>query len=607
MWGVAQARHQLLRLCEQFRARALLGKREGAEQFCEKYSSGALQVDAQLKSEIPTVSPATLYRWQARFDEAGADGLADNYGNRAGTGIISQSEELQEWLLKALYHHPTVEPIRVHEGLVADRPDLAELCSRRTITRWLADWKIKHKSIWQWHRNPDKWKSHMKVAFGDAAAGIARLNQLWEMDSTPADMQLVDGRHTVIGLIDVWSRRLLLLVSPTSKAAAICALLRRGILLWGMPDAVRTDNGKDYVSVRFDGVCRKLEIDHRLCAPFASEQKPFVERVFKTLSHGLFELLPGYSGHNVAEAQELRARASFAERLQQKNEVIQAELTANQLQERCDRWVRNTYERRPHQGLRGVSPFDQARSWTGGIRRLKPEHEKDRTLDLLLEISHYRTVTKKGVALFGGDYIHADLGPLVGERVEALLDPTDLGRSVILHDKQFVCVAEDPVRTGISQQDVAVQARKRQNEARAEGMAAWREAARSGGADDIAAAIDARDEREAAKVSALPPRGVEEHTTENLDALSDAAKALDAPATDVATEPVRPVTVTPIRPVEVDEGDRLWAQYMRLRAGMPTADEAAWMRQFESTPLYRSPARQLAAGFTARPRILAAL
>jgi hypothetical protein len=40
---------------------------------------------------------------------------------------------------------------------------------------------------------------------------------------------------------------------------------------------------------------------------------------------------------------------------------------------------------------------------------------------------------------------------------------------------------------------------------------------------------------------------------------------------------------------------------------MPTADEAAWMRQFESTPLYRSPARQLAAGFTARPRILAAL
>ena len=145
--------------------------------------------------------------------------------------------------------------------------------------------------------NPDRDRSRHRPAGGDAAAKIVRLNQLWELDSTPADVICADGRrYAIVAAIDIWSRQARVLVVPTSRAAAIAALLRRCILEWGVPEAVRTDEGKDYTSRHVLGVLADLEIEHRPCPPYTPEAKPFVERFLGTLTRDLFATLPGFPG-----------------------------------------------------------------------------------------------------------------------------------------------------------------------------------------------------------------------------------------------------------------------------------------------------------------------
>ena len=346
--------------------------------------------------------------------------------------------------------------------------------SVHAVRRWLARWRTRHARALSAVTNPDRHRSHRKPAGGDAAASIVRLNQLWELDSTPADVMCIgpkgsgDGkarRHAIVAVVDIWSRRAKVLVVPTSRATAIAALLRRSLLAWGVPEAVRTDEGRDYTSRHVLGVLADLEIEHRPCLPYTPEAKPFVERFLGTLARGLFAHLPGVTGHDVAQAQAIRGRRSFAARRGKgAAETFGVALTAEDLQAKCDAWCDDVYARRGHDGLGGMSPFDRARSWTGPIRRIPDERALDALLAEPVTGDPFRTVSKDGIKADGGVYIAPALGSLIGERVQVRRDPADLGRLAVYlpdpdgpHDAlgRFVCVAEDPDRTGIDRAAVA--------------------------------------------------------------------------------------------------------------------------------------------------------
>ena len=177
---------------------------------------------------------------------------------------------------------------------------------------------------------------------------------------------------------------------PTSRATAIAALLRHCILEWGVPEAVRTDEGKDYTSRHVLGVLADLEIEHRPCPPYTPEVKPFVERFLGTLTRDLFASLPGFSGHDVAQAQALRSRKSFATRRAERARIKEsgeddtviygAALSAEELQARCVSCCDTIYGRWPHSGLGGISPFARRASWAEPVRQVHDE----RALDALL-------------------------------------------------------------------------------------------------------------------------------------------------------------------------------------------------------------------------------
>ena len=425
-----------------------------------------------------------------------------------------------------------------------------------TIKHWIARYRQDNARDLSAVTNPDRHRSHRKPAGGDAAAHIERLNQEWELDSTLADVICADGkRHAIVSCIDIWGRRARILVVPTSRATAIAALLRRCILEWGVPELVRTDEGADYTSEHVVGVIKALELVLETCPPYTPEAKPFVERFLGTLARDLFAFLPGFAGHDVAQAQALRSRKSFASRRAERAQnrkrafgttrgedackTFGVALTAEELQAHCDDWCRAIYERAPHAGLDGASPFDRARSWTGPVPKVCDVHALDA---LLAEPAGggWRTVGKKGIRLDNVDYIAGPLGGLTGERVQVRHDPADLDR-IHVYDKDgsFVCLAEDPGRTGADRAAIAAamkgdhSKRDRAARARARELAKRHQPARSM-VDVLAHATRAAD-----RVVALPRRG-DAHETPALTEAARAAKAADK-ADEIKTATERPV------------------------------------------------------------------
>lgn len=502
--------------------------------FADLYNRGSAEcgVQAWAREAVPGVSAASLQRWQGTIKGEGIAALAGRYGNRRGAGKVDTQPQLRELVVGMLVKFPHARATHVMQGLRARLADSGvDLPSVRSLERWIDGWRSANKQTLTALANPDAWKNQFMVAFGSQSEGIKRLNQRWELDSTPGDVMLLDGRHTLIGGIDVYSRRPKLYVTKTSKATAVATLVRHMLLDYGVPEVAKTDNGSDYTSQHVTRVFRSLDIHHELCPPFQPWHKPHIERFFGTFSRDLVELLAGFIGHNVAERSAIEARKSFAERLMQRDQVVEVRMTAEEFQDFCDRWVDDVYMHRPHEGLAGRTPFELVAGWAEPVRTITDE----RALDVLLaEAAGSKggmlAVQKKGLKTDNGWFIAPELEAYVGQRVRALTDPLDLGRLFVFggDDLHFLCIAECPERTGMSRQEVAAKARELQKKRVQEERRALRAASKRAGTDEIVQDILRERAAAAGKLRQLP-RPTVGHTSEGLAAAAEAAAERDTP------------------------------------------------------------------------------
>lgn len=514
----AEARREILAARDAFIVAAGLPLKRGTQLFCQEYREGFINLPGWINEAAgPSLSWSTLNRWQQSYVDAGLAGLASGYRspNKGKTTLTSAQVALVQGLLTA---HPHISLQTIGDAMAArfngQSPHLS------SVRRYVKAWKAKHESLLLYMSNPDAWKNRHQFALGDASEQVERLNQVWEFDSTPADIMLADGRYAVVGVIDVYSRRMKLLVSPTSRATAVAALTRRAILDWGVPEIAKTDNGADYVSQHMVRVFEGLGVEQLLCPPFTPECKPHIERGLGGFSHGIVELLPGYIGHSVADRKAIEARRSFADRLMKRggDPVEAKQLTAAELQTLCDRWCRAMYEQNPHAGLNGQKPADVARAWTTPVRRISNE----RALDILMAEAPseggLRTVTKKGVRVDKVHYIAAEMVGYEGQQVRVLLDATDLG-TIHLFDAgngEYICTAVDPIRTGHDRAEIASRTRARHKTLMQEGSKELRKITRETAAEDIHREI--LEYREGQIASIIPmPQASEAYTTPALD------------------------------------------------------------------------------------------
>jgi len=527
------ARLQVILALAQFQRSVKRKATQATHDFVNRYNHReAGLVDAWVYEQIKVVSYVTLWRWKRTIETQGAGKLCGEYAKRNTQNLIDKQPDIADFIrgmLTEFPHAKAASVIPAIETRYSNRPDI-NLPSQRTVERWINNYKKQHAQLFTAISNPDKWKNQFMVAYGSLSEDITALNQVWELDSTPADLMLTDGRHNILGVIDVYTRRPKLLVSKTSKAVSVATLLRSALLDWGVPQTAKTDNGADYKSQHITRVLMDLGINQELCPPFQPWHKPHIERFFRAFSHSIFELLPGYIGHDVAQRKGIEARKAFSDRLFKKDAIIDVKMSSEQLQQFCDDWIDDIYMHRIHRGI-SSTPLQMVVNWRHPIQRITNE----RALDILLATAPndngFRVVGKKGIRLDHYHYIAVELEAYTGHKVHVRFDPHDMGRVYVFggDNLDFVCVAEAPELTGISRKDVAEAAKRRQRERIQQAKRELKTKAKNLNIKNIAAEIIEQAQSQNGNVSMFP-KSSESYTSNGLNASAKAAQA-NEPAT----------------------------------------------------------------------------
>ena len=591
----------VLNAAQEFHRHSGLPKGKAYTEFSSLYKSEEITVEPWVRDIEPKCSRPSLYLWEKKIREDGIDALAGDTGKgRRGKGVIDCQPELSEYIIGMLVKYPHIKITTLAKSCRAEFASRdVTLPSDRRLGDWVTKWKEDNRSVFTAVTNPDAWKNKYMDAQGSASEHVITLNQLWEFDSTPADLMLTDGRHSILGVIDVYSRRTLFVVMPTSNSKGVAQVIRRALLNWGVPEAAKTDNGADYKSKWVQHVFKALGIHQDFCPPFQGWKKPHIERVFRTFSHDIAELLPGFIGHNINERQAIEARKSFSDRLFQKDELIEVKMSSSELQTFCDNWLEYEYHARKHTAL-GESPAARVSGYAGDVRTINDE----RLLDVLLsEPAGTRTITKTGIKLDGGLYIHADLAAHTGSQVNVFYDSADTGRIYVYSvEGEYLCTAVDPTITGISREEVATKAKSIQKAAIQEERRRLKATARKVTKHDVAQQIlNHRADEERAKKVRHFPRPEIEHTSTGIEAAKaalDSQKlqqvpnlptfpALEQPAAQV----IRPAFNTPeVNPPE-DYAERyLFALEIggRVEQGTATEAEENWYQRFKNSSAFKA-------------------
>jgi transposase InsO family protein len=405
--------------------------------FVDRYNVGTVAVDPWIKELVPAISKRSVDRWRAARREGkpmGADrGLA-----RKGTGVLDRANDgqVRAFVLATIAQQPHLAADQVRRQCRHRFGDQLAVGGRRiemppvrAFQRLIATLKDSEHVALTKLTNPDLYRSTMLPAGVGTHRHITEPNALWMIDASPADALCVDARHSIYGVVDIATRRTIWHVSRTPRASAVALLVRKAILAWGVPDLIKSDNGSDFVARDTKRLFGALGIEVELSDPYSPQQKGHIERAIRTFQHDCATLLPGYIGHSVSDRKAIESRKSFAARLGEKEaETFGVSLTGAKLQEHIDQWAELIYERAPHAGLGGKSPFEAAAASTAPVRTVD-----ERALDLLLMPvagkDGRRRVTKFGIRIDGHYYVTPSILP--GADVFVRQDPNDLGRAFV--------------------------------------------------------------------------------------------------------------------------------------------------------------------------------
>ena len=462
--------------------------------------------------------------------------------------------------------------------------------SLRTLQRHVARLEDGHALALQSFRDPNAFKGTRRLSLGRADAGVTYANQRWELDTTPGDVLLVEGRRAILGVIDVFSRRTRFLVMPSESAQSVRRLLSGTMAAWGAcPTEIATDQGSGYVNAAIVSALGLLGIDHRPCPPASPEKKPHIERVFGTFQRARAEVLAGYCGHNVAEAQRLRERA----RKETGRPLIVPEMTGAELQAVLDNWADGPYLQTRHSAL-DMSPLARWQSSPAGATRAPGPDELRIVLSALVGP---RTVGKRGVEWKRGRYWSPVLAEHIGRTVMVRRDEDELGELMIFdEDGAFIASAVNHQRSGMSEEQFARQARRDQEAHMKAARADLNGRMRNYRIEDARDNLLRRDAEMAGKLVTLPPR-LEDRPSNTVRSIRELPRPEAQPGAAAPTAtPAPPPAVRPVAD-KIAEADGLIAADQRGEA--VHTERLRWARAYASGSEYRT-AKVMAAHFGPR-------
>lgn len=295
--------------------------------FCDDWALGRIRVEEWVTDVVPRFSKGSLKRWAAKKRKGEQLGV-DRSLARKGTGVLDKAEggAVRAFMLGVLSQYPHFSADQVRDEVRAKFGDALKVVSKgreksvpvpplRAFQRAIATLRETEKVVLTKLTNPDRFRSTMKLAGTGSMRHVTTPNMHWQIDASPVDALCTDGRHSVYLCIDIATRRIILFLSKTPTASAVALLIRKAILLWGVPQEIKTDNGSDFVARSTRRLLEHdLGIDVITSDAFSPEQKGFVERVIGTFQRAAARLVPGFIGHSVADRKEIESRKSFAQR-----------------------------------------------------------------------------------------------------------------------------------------------------------------------------------------------------------------------------------------------------------------------------------------------------
>lgn len=591
------ARLALIAAADRFARDGSLTRNTADRAFCALYNLDKIEVDRWVRQSVKRLAPRSLKRWRAIRRDDNLSGLGvDRGASRRGTGALDTANDgaVRAFILALIAHQPHLSADHVRENVIAKFADF-DAPPIRTFQRFIATLKASEKVLLTKVTNPDAFKSRYRLA-GTNSHPVSRLNELWMIDASPADVLVKDGRYTIYACIDVWSRRLCVHVTKTPRAEAVALLMRRAILAWGMPERVKTDNGSDFVAHASKRLFASLGIEWEASAPFSPEQKGHIERAIGTLQRDLMPLLPGFVGHSVADRKVIEARKAFAQRLGVDDaRAFCVDLTAGELQTLCDEWAAHRYFERPHAGLEGLSPLQKVASFPGRIRTIDDVRALDMLLAPVAGKDGLRTVTKNGLRIDGAFYLCPTILP--GTMVLVRMDPQDMGRAFAYAPDGTTYLGEaiSPALAGIDPAAAVAEAKRQQKELLEAGTAVLRADMRKIKPRDMVDAVVRRRAQDSGKVVAFP-RPSTRHTTPALDAAVEALREIPSPLDPANPKALDRITlddithamgVTMLPETKQQRFRRALALEAELAAGrsIATAD-ALWLGGYQSGSEY---------------------
>lgn len=265
-----------------------------------------------------------------------------------------------------------------------------------------------------------------------------------EADSNYVDLIVVDengepiGRPVLTILLDIFSRCVLgwdLSFVPPCAAKTLRAYKdalssENGRLAGGAPVELIVDGGSEFRNSSLFKVAERFGTSVRIVSPREPNEKPHVERFFRTMNSTFVHLMHGTTRSSPQDRGDYKA-------------VKNAWIQLDELRERFAIWLEQIYHNTLHSEL-GIPP---SAAWKKATELDTPTRYRDEGLDMVCRKSAERTISGGRVQLFNLCWTSPALPDLAArlaqhpekDRVVVLYDETDL-------DHVFVVDPEDSTR-----------------------------------------------------------------------------------------------------------------------------------------------------------------
>ena len=373
------------------------------------------------------ISERTLRRWIDRYRETGLDGLERR--GRADKGRRRKVTAEIEQLVQACALQKPLIPIKAIQRKIKSIAEQKHL----SVPTYGVVYDIVHRMnpalMTLAHEGSKAYREQYDLIYRREAT---EPNEMWQTDHTLLDIFLLDNenerqRPWLTTIVDDYSRALagyfLSFDSPCAVHTALAlrqAIWRKDDPRWpvcGIPQALYTDNGSDFISQHIEQACLRLKIRLIHSVPGQPQGRGRIERLFSTINQTLLVDLPGYSHRGSA--------------------VTPPKLSFNEFAGLFERFIHDIYHCQIHSAT-GTPPLHR---WQG--KNFLPNlPESVEQLDgLLLRVGKSRKVQRDGIRFQGMRYIDPTLAAFVGEDVEILFDPRDLAEIQVHFQNAFLCRA----------------------------------------------------------------------------------------------------------------------------------------------------------------------